>query len=385
MRNVFLTAALLAGIFGCASTQGQALIYALSYADTPASLHARFPTGALGASTADRLAMLRRFRKTEIYSYSPANGARKMLFSDEALNLEIQPTGPVFGSSAAYVVGVVREWRTAPTPGAYSDPAALYEIALDGSKRWRRLEEIQPNQAPAVLNMRGNKAAVESTLKDQYVISIYEVPAWKLVSRWELARLTRKHCPDCLPMSFGWLSGDKLFFDLDLGDEDSIDEKHHNVPGIYVASESGEDLSSFPPKIPKSGANTPAVAPGTGRRFLAELANGDYLFEEWRAIEQSHGTRPECFLVVSGTNSAKPRRFPIHPRFPAGTQVAPSGKFIAFVEDRTTPDYRTERRVWMMDLESGKETQVYAAPPPGLPTALDPNVTVSILGWSEIE
>ena len=385
VRNIFLTTALLAGILGCPRAQGQALIYALSYADTPASLHGRFPTGALGASTADKLAMLRRFRKTEIYSYSPANGKRKLLFSDEALNLEIQPTGPVFGSGTAYVVGVVREWRTGPTPGAYSDPPALYEIDLAGSKRWRRLEEMQPNQAPAVLNLRGNKAAIESTRNDEYVVSIYEVPAWRLLSRWELGRLTRKHCPDCLPMSFGWLSGDKLFFDLDLGDDDSIDEKHHNVPGIYVASESGQDLGGFPAKIPQSNANTPALPQGVGHRFLAELANGDYLFEECRTIERSRGIAPQCFLVVSGANSAKPRRFSIHPRFPAGTQIAPSGEFIAFVEDRTTPQYRTERHVWVMDLESGKETEVYAAPPPGLPTALEPNVTVSILGWAEIQ
>jgi hypothetical protein len=282
-------------------------------------------------------------------------------------------------------VGVEREWRTAPTPGAYSDPAALYEISLDGSKRWRRLEQIQPSQAPAVLNLRRNKAAIESTFEDQYVISIYAVPAWKLVSRWELDRLTRKYCPDCLPMSFGWLSGDKLFFDLDLGDEDSIDEKHHNVPGIYVASESGEDLGAFLSKTAKSGANTPALPPGAGHRFLAELANGDYLFEEWRAMERSRGTGSECFLVVASANSANPRRFPIHPRFPAGTQIAPSGEFIAFVEDRTTPQYRTERRVWLVDLESGKETEVYAAPPAGPPTALEANVTVSILGWTEIQ
>jgi len=385
VRKIFVTATLLGGFVACASVQGQTLIYALSYADTPASLHARFPTGALGASTADKLAMLRRFRKTEIYSYSPANGERKLLYSDEGLNLEIEPTGPIVGSDAAYVVGLIREWRTTPTPGAYADPAALYEIHFDGTQHWRRLAEMQPNQAPAVLNLQGNKAAIESTLKDQYVISIYEVPAWKLLSRWELGQLTRIHCPDCLPMSFGWLSGDRLFFDLNLGDEDSIDEKHHNVPGVYVVSEMGDDLGGFSAKLAPGEVGKPSPPGAAGQRFLAELASGDYLFEQCRETSRSRGARPECFLVVSGANSAKERRFPIHPRFPAYTRFAPSGKFIAFVEDRTTPQYRSERHVWVMDLESGKETEVYVAAPPAPPTALEPNVTVSILGWAEAQ
>jgi hypothetical protein len=380
--TIFLVAALSAGFLACAEAQAQTLIYALSYANTPADLHSRFPTGALGASTADKLAMLRRFRKTEIYSYSTANGERKLLFSDEGSNFEIEPTGPVLGQDTAYVVGVMREWRTGPTPGAYSDPSALYEIHLDRSKRWRKLEQTQPNQTPAVPNLQGNKAAIESTLNDQYVISVYEVPAWKLLSRWELGQLTRKYCPDCLPMSFGWLSGDRLFFDLDLGDEDSIDEKHHNVPGVYVMSVKGEDLGSFSPRIPKTDANSPSLPEGAGQRLLAELANRDYLFEQCRTSSQSHA-RPECFLVVSGADSAKERRFPIHPRFPASTRVAPSGKFIAFFEDRTTPQYRSERHVWVMELQSGKETEVYVAAPPGPPTALEPNIIVSILGWAE--
>src|SRR5215510_10391126 len=217
LRSIFLvTVALLGG----ARAHGQTLVYALSYTDTQASFHARFPTGVLGASAADKLAMLRRFRKTEIYGYSMASGERKLLYSDEGSELEIAPTGPIVGIDRAYVVGVKREWRTKPTPGAYADPAALYEIQLDGTKQFQRLEEVQPNQSPAVLNSQGTKAVLQSTRDDQYVISVYQVPAWKLLRRWELSRLTQKHCPDCLPMSFGWLSSDKLFVDLDLGDED---------------------------------------------------------------------------------------------------------------------------------------------------------------------
>jgi hypothetical protein len=60
------------------------LLYAVSLAETPRSLHARFPRGVLGAPINDRLAMLRQLRKTEIYSISITDGKRSLLFSDEA-------------------------------------------------------------------------------------------------------------------------------------------------------------------------------------------------------------------------------------------------------------------------------------------------------------
>ncbi|HEV3254085.1 MAG TPA: hypothetical protein VG033_06740, partial [Candidatus Acidoferrales bacterium] len=77
----------------CAPARAQTLIYALSYAETPASLKARFPRGVIGATTNDKLAMLRGFRKTEIYSVSMIDGKRSLLFSDEGMNLEIRPVG----------------------------------------------------------------------------------------------------------------------------------------------------------------------------------------------------------------------------------------------------------------------------------------------------
>ena len=82
----------------CAQARAQTLIYALSYAETPASLHARFPRGVMGASINDKLAMVRGFRKTEIYSVSMIDGKRSLLFSDEGMNLEIRPTGATLGA-----------------------------------------------------------------------------------------------------------------------------------------------------------------------------------------------------------------------------------------------------------------------------------------------
>ena len=67
--------------------QAQKLVYALSYTYTQAGFHARYPTGALGATQHEKLAMLRGLATSEIYSVSPSDGQRSLLFSDEDMDL----------------------------------------------------------------------------------------------------------------------------------------------------------------------------------------------------------------------------------------------------------------------------------------------------------
>src|SRR5258707_4038287 len=50
-------------------------------------------------------------------------------------------------------------------------------------------------------------------------------------------------------------------------------------------------------------------------------------------------------------------------------------------DDRLTPNYQTERHLWVKDLASGEDKELFAAPPPKPPTSPEPNVTLSILGW----
>src|SRR5579872_3187307 len=232
MRNVMklrVNLLIASSLLLCAQGRAQTLIYALSYAETPASLHARFPRGVMGASINDKLAMVRGFRKTEIYSVSMNDGKRSLLFSDEGMNLEIRPTGATLGANKTYATGIMREWRNTPTPGVYSEPPAIYEVSLDGSNGFRRLFEIQANQSPALMNPQSKKVVFGGYVSnDKYVVSIYDVPTGKLLRCWEF---TQTRCPDCVPASYGWLAdGNRLFFNLDLGD---ADEGIQGVPGTY--------------------------------------------------------------------------------------------------------------------------------------------------------
>ena len=366
----------------CAPARAQTLIYSVSYAETRTSFHARYPNGAFRASINEKLAMLRSFRKTEIYSVSMIDGTRSLLFSDEGMNLDIKPTGPVYGTDKALVTGVRREWRTAPTPGAFADPPALYEINLDGSKQFRKLLGVQPNQSPALLNPRATKAVIEAFIDGKYLFFIYELPAWTLLRRWDLSKLTQARCPDCLPLSYGWLaSGDRLFFNLVLGDEDLIDPKNHNIPGTYFVSEDGGDLGSISSetgRLQLPGHTQSSVAQ---RVLVAQLPNGSYLFQEYAAKEGSPGN-PETFLVISGPDSKSQSQFP-QKRLAGTVHVSPSGKYLAYVEERRlAPNFQPEPHLWGKDLQSGEEKELFIAPAPNPPTSPEPNVLLTVLGWA---
>lgn len=383
MRNVMklrVNLLIASSLLLCAQARAQTLIYALSYAESPASLHARFPRGVMGASINDKLAMLRGFRKTEIYSVSMIDGKRSLLFSDEGMNLEIRPTGATCGVRKAYITGVMREWRTTPTAGASSEPPALYEVSLDGSNRFRRLVEIQTDQLPALLNPQTKKMVFGGFVSNnKYVVSIYDVLTWKLLRSWELGQT---HCPDCVPTSYGWLAdGDRLFFNLDLGGDESTSQ---DVPGTYITAADGTDLGGIPmhagqlqlPGYDRQSDATPFL--------IGQLPDGDYLFREY-GLKKGPLPKPpiqeEVFLVITGPDFKSKKQIPLHKVGVGYFYPSPSGKYLAYVEERQISNYRTDRHLWSMDLESGAEKEMLVTPPPNPPSLPEPNVSFTILGW----
>jgi hypothetical protein len=364
----------------CTQARAQTVIYALSYAETPASLHARFPRGVMGASINDKLAMLRGFRKTEIYSVSMIDGKRSLLFSDEGMNLEIRPAGGTLGANKAYTNGIAREWRTTPTPEVYSEPNTIYELNLDGSNRFRSLVEFQANQTPALLNPQTTKMVFGGFVSnDKYMVSIFDVPAWKLLRNWEL---THTHCPDCIPISYGWLAdGNRLFFNLDVeGDESS----KHNVPGTYITAEDGTDLGGIPMHVGQLQLPGYNHEEGAIPLLIGQLPDGDYLFRDYgfkKGPLPKAPIEPESFLVITGPDFKSKKQIPLHKVNVGSFYLSPSGKYLAYVEERQIPNYRTERHLWSMDLESGAEKEMLVIPPPNPLTFQEPNVSFTILGW----
>jgi hypothetical protein len=380
LRAVLVVAALLTL---CISARAQSLVFALSYADTPASFRVRFPNGAIGASHSDDLAMLRNLRKTEIFSLNLADGKRTLLFSDEGMTFEIRPNFVALGSGKAFVAGVEREWRTSPSPGVTETPQAIYEITLDGSNHFRRLFETKQNQSSLFLNPQGTRAVFSVNVNVQDVISIYSVPEWKPLHTFGLAKILEPHCPACSLSSFGWLAdGARLFFNVGIVDDDDENSNHPNVPGTYIASEEGADLGILSPEmvpVPPS----PNVPPDfIIRHFVGQLPDGALIFQENPPRRGGGRAAPERILVISDANSKVQRQFPQPTPIGVG-YISSSGKYLAYIESRRqTPKWQWETHLLVKDLQSGEEKDLLTVPPQNPPSFPEPSVVLHLLGWS---
>lgn len=367
----------------CPPARSQTLVYSLSYAETRGSFQAHFANASPfpgRRSDDENLSMLRGTRKTEIYAFSLTTGKSTLLFSDEGPHFEIRNPSALANDRKAYCLGVWRERRTTPSPMVTAEEG-IYELSLDGSNHFRKLLDAQPNQPPAVLNQQSTKAAFESFKDDKYVISIYSVPEWKLLHSWDLNALFKAHCLGCTPVSYGWLAdGKRLYFQItEVGDDEEATSPA-NKPGTYLVSEQGDDLGEV---SPQSG-----VAPFAGYvhanfvepQFLGQLPNGAGLFLDHATKEGGPASNLLPYLVVASPDPKAQKQFPL--KFRIGRAVpAPSGMYLAFIEERRTRDYRTELHLWIKNLATGEDREVFAAPPPNPPNSPEPNVNLALLGW----
>ncbi len=367
----------------CAQARAQTLVYALSYSETQASSRARFanvsPAPGL-RSEAENIAMLRNSRKNEIYAVSVADGKHSLLFSDEGTNLEIAGWGSVSGSAKAYTKGTWRYFATIPISPANSttyrgvkSEEGIYELTLDGSNHFRKIADAQ-NEGRAVLNPQASKAAAESS--DGQSLFIYSVPEWKLLATLDLVKLAKTHCPDC-SASYGWMAdGNRLHVELVEGEEEDAKADH---PGTYILSGDGADLGPIPANIGTflvAGYIHPNFIQ---RQFQGQLPDGRYLFLDYGAKQGKSPGRTEPFLIISGNDSTPQKTFPL--KFAIGGFISPSGKYLAYIERRTTSDYRSELHLWVKNLETGEDKELASIPPPAPPSSPEPNQTIFILGW----
>lgn len=373
----------LAYFFYCPQARSQTLVYSLTYTETRSSFHAHYANASPfpgRRSDDENLSMLRGARKTEIYSLSLATGKSTLLFSDEGPHLEIRNVGALANDHKAYFVGIWRERRINPSPIVTSEEA-IYEISLDGSNHFRKVADAQPNQPPAILNLQSTRAAFESFKEDKYVVSIYSVPEWKLVQTWDLNKLMQAHCPTCTPLTYGWLAdGKRLYFEItEVGDDEEATSPA-NRPGTYLVSEDGADLGGVSPPTGAVPFDGFIHANFVEAHFLGQLPDGTNLFQDYAVKKGGPASALHPFLIIDNSGGKAQKQFSL--KFAFGPSVpSPSGKYLAFIEERHTPDYRTELHLWVKNLASGEDKEVFAAPPPNLPNSPEPNVTLSLLGW----
>ena len=387
MKSIAVSATLVCLLF-CAQARAQTLVYSLSYTDTAAGRRAHFAkvSPAPGLRTeAENLAMLRNTSKNEIYSVSVADGKRSLLFSDAGMDLEIAAAGFVSGSSKAYTKGVRRYYATINVSPANSTPyrgvnseEGVYELSLDGSNHFRKTGDAQ-RQGVVAFNPQATKAAAESS--DGQSLFIYSVPDWKVLATVNLLKLSQTHCPACTPASFGWLAdGNRLYVEIVVVGEEDNDEAKADHPGTYIVSAEGTDLGAIPAEIGAFRVTGYTHPNFVERHFLGQLPDGRYLFLDYGIKQGKPPSQSEPFLIIYNAGSKSQNDLPL--RFAVGKcYISPSGKYLAYIEHRQTPDYRSEVHLWVKDLQSGEEKELASTPPPNPPSSPQPNLTLSVLGW----
>jgi hypothetical protein len=320
---------------------GQALLYSLSTGDP------KVPP---------------RIARTEIFAVDAQTGIRRLVFSDAGLDWLLLPAYPGGGERQTAVTAGGRVFarglpRNSYTGGWPTFPAALYELKIDGTNQGRKIFEIEGNLETGS-NFRnlftdpaGARVGYLTYENGKPYLYLRETSRGALLRRIDLSRITL----DCLVTNIGFHpDGQRIFFTLDTGDDDSTSKASYGRVGSYLMKTDG----SLPVRTERI-ANL--VVPLSGRRNLYA------------------GPPPASFLYVIDS-ATKSRRNYATPATGVLDFFRPSadGRKVAFIEEQRAykPVATISLVVRWIDLDSGREQN--------LPPVLTKPVVlpwVNLIGW----
>ena len=399
VRRIWFFAAAFVWLAAAATAaHAQTLVYLVSYTNTPASFRAKYANGIFPIhpkTPQEQIAISRRTIRNEIWAVSLKDGKRTRLFSDEGTNFELTPAVDMghspFAKGSAYLRGMERTLKKVPQqsiPIVHETPQGVYEVSLDGSNRFRRLADATQNMSVAMVNAAGTRAAFYGWEdKGGYFLYVYELPSANLLTRANITTVLQARCGNCQPETSGWMAdGKRLFFTLEEGDVDDEPDSATVAPGVYILSEDGKNLGMLP--VHAGQMNLPGYRRETSIApyLIAQLRDGSYVFRDY-ALKKNAPMKPpielQPLLVFTGPDFQTRKVAPIEKLRASSFELSPDGHFLAFVEDRQLPSYKTERHIWTLNLQTGEETELFIVPPPNLPNSPTPNESAFLLGWLE--
>lgn len=281
-----------------------------------------------------------REQSTEIYSFDPASGEKKLVFSEAATPLVL--FSPFWDQDTMVAAGGRLFAQGRERQQAARSLFSIYELFLDGSNRYQKVVELQDKDDTGAnfwhpqqvfVNPGGTKLGLLKGVGDSYYIFIHDVATGTLLHKTDLHQVFA----GCEPGNLDWRAeGERLFFTLDEGDADAKDSCASI--GSWVMKEDGSGLE----RITKETDFAEAGLPGSR-----------YLF--WR--ESNPLSR---LLYVADVKTGARKDYPLSAR---GTlfccRISDSGRFVAFMEKKSSGD---PFPVWMLDLETGKEQVIFSFP-----------------------
>ena len=295
-----------------------------------------------------------REQSTEIYSFDPANGEKRLVFSEAATPLVLVSPSPFGGqdtmvAAEGRLFAQGRELQHLPAE-LRATPYSVYELFLDGSNRYRKVVELQDKDDIAgnfwhpqqvFVNPGGTKVGVLKWVGDSDYIFIHDVATGALLHKTDL----RQVLPGCEPSKLGWTAdGERLFFMLYEGDADGMTKDSCARIGSWVMKEDGSGLERM------SSTNFAE----------AGLPGSRYLFRESQWNPKSKSRTPATSLYVADVKTGARKDYALSAQgILYCCRVSDSGRFVAFLEEKS---FGEPFPVWMLDLETGKEQVIFSFP-----------------------
>jgi hypothetical protein len=343
--------------------------------------------------------------KTEIFAVDPQTGKQRLIFSDANFPFFLLPGGGMQGGIVAaggkiFAEGILPVETLAHTPhfdpGA---PAAIYELATDGSGQVRKVfdmgsAEQRVNIGSLFFNYSGTEFGNINYVAGKWYLFVHDTETGKLLRKSELIAWKFGYVEN-----IGWMPDDKrifLTFDMSGDDPEAWWTTPNSPVGTYVLGDAGTAERLAPeallhPKI--SGMQPSNDSPAL---FIGTLPDGGYLLQDYQSGPR--GDSDTCLYEPGLANNAHAclyeldlakktqRIFPLHvDGVPGNFHLSPARNRLVFtatkVEYQKKPTFEATSMVsvWVLDTQSGKEWKVISFPPNSKTRPVGP--WFNLIGW----
>jgi hypothetical protein len=278
-------------------------------------------------------------------------------------------------------------------PGA---PAALYELATDGSGQARKLFDIGTGgqrvelSGLAFFNSSGSQFGGVSNIDGTFYLLVRDTATGELLrkSEFKYGSEERRGWRFGSIARIGWMPDDQqIFFTIDLAGDDP--EAWWTTPGspvgTYVLDEKGDSAQRLAPEAalhPQIAGMQPSN--DSPAMLIGVLPDGGYLFQDYEADSRGAGGARLYELDLARKTQ---KIFPLHvDGDPSSFHLSRSGNRLVLIA--TQRDYQkppkfsaiSNQSVWVMDLQSGREWKLVALPPHDVVHGTD-GPWMNLIGW----
>jgi hypothetical protein len=323
--------------------------------------------------------------KTEIFAIDPETGGKRLIFSDGNATFMLVPTsggrgGIVAGGGRIFAVAVDRQ---SVANGPHSAPA-IYELSIDGSNKARKVFDID-NFGNLFVNSSGAKVGYMPGDSTDTHLVIRDTAAGRALRDTEIFSRT---IDAEAAGAFGWTPDDRrIFFGLSggLDDDEALWTTSNSPTGTYVMNaDAGTPQRLAPEAALHAKVSGMRPSPDIPAHLIGILPDGGYLLTD--SQYNPTGNNGAMYLYSLDLAKKTQRIIPLQvDGGPTSFHLSPANTRLVMTVDARISGPQSPVRttgnvdVWVLDLESGKQTKLFSF------TNTDPMGTrvpwINVIGW----